>query len=52
MNLKQLESKLTELTQSERYHRAHPNRLSSRYSRIEKRQQMARSYIYSNLIPL
>ena len=36
MNLKQLESKLTELTQSERYHRAHPNRLSSRYSRIEK----------------
>lgn len=36
MNLKQLESKLTELTESERYHREHPNRLSSRYSRIEK----------------
>lgn len=36
MNLKQLESKLTELTPSELYHRAHPNRLSSRYSRIEK----------------
>lgn len=36
MNLKQLESKLTELTPSELYHRAHPNRLSSRYHRIKK----------------
>ncbi len=36
MNLKQLESKLTELTRSERYHRSHPKRLSSRYNRIEK----------------
>lgn len=36
MNLKQLEKKLTELTPNELYHRAHPNRLSSRYSRIEK----------------
>lgn len=36
MNLKQLESKLTDLTPSERYHRTHPNRLSSRYSRIDR----------------
>lgn len=36
MNLKQLEHKLTELTKSERYHQKHPNRLSSRYSQIEK----------------
>ncbi len=36
MNLKQLEHKLTELTKSERYHQKHPNRLSSRYSQIDK----------------
>ena len=36
MNLEQLESRLTELTESERYHQEHPNRLSRRYSRIEK----------------
>lgn len=36
MNLKQLESKLTDLTASELYHRANPNCLSSHYSRIEK----------------
>lgn len=36
MNRKQLETKLTELTPSELYHREHPNRLSSRYNVIEK----------------
>lgn len=36
MNLKQLENKLTELTESEQYHREHPNCLSGRYARIEK----------------
>jgi len=36
MNLKQLEFFLSELTESEQYHQAHPGRLSSRYERIEK----------------
>ena len=36
MNLKQLESKLTNLTPNERSHRAHPERLSSRYDQIDK----------------
>lgn len=36
MNIKQLEKKLSELTPSELYHQEHPNRLSSRYNKIEK----------------
>lgn len=37
MNIKQLESQLRTITSSEIYHREHPNRLSSRYNRIEKK---------------
>lgn len=38
MNLKQLEKKLTQLTESELQHKMHPDRLSPRYSRIEKKE--------------
>ena len=47
MNLKQLESKLTNLTPNERSHRAHPERLSSRYDQIDKRSEEHTSELQS-----